>query len=115
MSWFVSAFATPEVLSELPNAETTHTDHGRVERRRAFVSQDLGWMKGPKTSSSKPIQLPGLVTLGMIEATVTRNGKTTTTHHYHLSSRSQRRGLFGCRQIALVDRKWSSLGTRHGV
>jgi len=34
------------------------------------------------------VLLPGLACLAMIEATVTRDGKTTTRRHYHLSSRA---------------------------
>ena len=32
--------------------------------------------------------MPALACLGVIEATVTRGGKTTTTRHYHVSSRA---------------------------
>lgn len=83
----VDYFAMPAVLAELVSVETTDADHGRIERRRAYVSHDLAWLSGPKTACSEPVLLPGLACLGMIEATVTRNAKTTTTRHYHLSSR----------------------------
>lgn len=81
-------FAAPEILADLPSVETTDADHGRIEQRRAWVSHDLDWLEGPKASCGEPVLLPGLACLGMIEATVTRNGKTTTTRHYHLSSRA---------------------------
>lgn len=84
----VAYFADPEVLSGLASTETTDADHGRLEERRAFVSHDLDWLKGPKRSCSEPVEMPRLACLGMIEATVTRNGKTTTARHYHLSSRA---------------------------
>lgn len=80
-------FADPEILTGLASTETTDADHGRIEVRRAFVSHDLSWLAGPKSACSEPVLLPGLGCLGMIEATVTRGGRTTTTRHYHLASR----------------------------
>lgn len=80
-------FADPVIVETLDSTETTDADHGRIEQRRAWVSYDLEWMQGPKRACAEPVLLPGLACLGMIEATVTRGGKTTTTRHYHLSSR----------------------------
>lgn len=84
----VDYFAVPELLAELDVAETTDADHGRIEVRRASVSHDLDWMRGTKRACTEPELLPGLACLGLIEATVTRGGKTTTTRHYHLASRA---------------------------
>ena len=81
-------FADAETLASLPSHETTDSDHGRLEVRRAWVSHDLGWLQGPKRATGEPAWLPGLAALGMIEATVTRGGATTTRRHYHLSSRA---------------------------
>lgn len=83
----VDYFADPAVRIGLESWETNDADHGRVERRRAFVSHDLAWLKGPKNACGEPVLLPDLACLGMIEATVTRGGRTTTTRHYHLASR----------------------------
>lgn len=81
-------FADPAVVAELATAETTDGDHGRIEVRRAHVSHDLAWLRGPKTACQEQrLLLPGLACLGMIESTVTRDGATRTTRHYHLSSR----------------------------
>lgn len=80
-------FALPAVLSELASAETSDADHGRIEVRRAYVSHDLSWLQGPKSACTEPVLLPDLASLGMIETTVTRQGRTTTTRHYHLTSR----------------------------
>jgi predicted transposase YbfD/YdcC len=80
-------FALPEVCAELPAAETTDADHGRIEVRRACVSHDLSWLTGTKRAAGDVVLLPGLACLGMIEATVTRDGRTTTTRHYHVASR----------------------------
>lgn len=40
----------PDVRTGLATAETTDGDHGRIETRRAWVSHDLNWMRGPKSS-----------------------------------------------------------------
>lgn len=80
-------FDDPQVRAGLATAATTDSDHGRIETRRAFVSHDLGWMRGPKTSGTEPTMLPDMACLGMIDATVERGGKRTTTRHFHLSSR----------------------------
>lgn len=85
-------FADPHILAGLATAETTDADHGRIETRRAWVSHDLDWLRGPKSASSKsassePVLLPDMACLGMIEATVEHRGKTTITRHHHLSSR----------------------------
>jgi predicted transposase YbfD/YdcC len=81
------AFADPALVAPLPHAATVDADHGRIEERRAWVCRDLSWLRGPKTSCQEPVALPGLACLGMIEATVTRDGDTRTTRHYHVSSR----------------------------
>ena len=76
-----------EPLADLPTAETTDAGHGRLEVRRAWVSHDLSWLTGPRRAAGDTVLPPGLGCLGMIEATVTRDGRTTTTCNYHLSSR----------------------------
>lgn len=83
-----SYFDVPEVRAGLATAVTTDGDHGRVETRQAWVSHDLTWMRGSKTSCDEPVMLPDMACLGMIEATVERRGKTTTARHFHISSRS---------------------------
>ncbi len=80
-------FADPQVHAALPATQTSDADHGRIEVRRACVSYDLSFLTGPKTAKGDLVLLPGLACLGMIEAHVTRGGKTSTTRHYHLSSR----------------------------
>ena len=58
-----------------------------LEMRRAWVCHDLSWLSGPKSACTEPVLLPGMACLGMIEATVTRDGNTTTNRRYHVSSR----------------------------
>ncbi|MGQ9372194.1 ISAs1 family transposase [Azospirillum sp. ST 5-10] len=84
----VEYFADPETLAGLLSSKTTDADHGRIETRRAWVSHDLSWLRGPKSACSEPLLLPDMACLGMIEATIERNGKTTVTRHYHISSRT---------------------------
>lgn len=84
----VGYFADPDTMAALATEQTTDGDHGRIEVRRAYVSHDLGWMRGTKTACTEPATLPDLACFGMIEATIERGGKTTVTRHYHLSSRS---------------------------
>lgn len=104
-------FADPQVSAALPVAETSDADHGRIEVRRAFVSHDLAWLKGPKTAAGDLLLLPGLACLGMIEATVTRAGKTSTTRHYHLSSRP----LTAEDYLAAARAHWSIENSLHWV
>jgi predicted transposase YbfD/YdcC len=104
-------FAEPAVLSELPSVQTADADHGRIEQRRAFVSHDLDWLEGPRRASGEPVLLPGLACLGMIEARVTRGGKTTTTRHYHLSSRP----LSAAAYLAAARSHWSIENGLHWV
>jgi hypothetical protein len=35
-------------------------EHGRIETRRAWVSHDLDWLRGAKTSCAEPVLLPEL-------------------------------------------------------
>lgn len=83
-----SYFDIPDVRASLATAVTTDGNHGRIETRRAWVSHDLSWIRGSKTSCDEPVLLPDMACLGMIEATVERRGKTTTTRHFHISSRA---------------------------
>jgi predicted transposase YbfD/YdcC len=80
-------FADPHILAGLASVETTDGDHGRIEIRRAWVSHELDWLRGPKSARGEPVLLPDMTCLGMIEATVEHRGKTTITRHYHISSR----------------------------
>jgi predicted transposase YbfD/YdcC len=81
-------FADPLLRAELATAQTTDGDHGRIEVRRAWVCHDLAWLRGPKSACTEPVLLPDMACLGMIEATVERQGRTTVALHYHVSSRA---------------------------
>lgn len=104
-------FDLPEVRADLPAAETNDADHGRLEVRRAWVSHDLSWLTGPRQAAGDTVLPPGLGCLGMIEATVTRDGWTTTTCHYHLSSRPLRPEDY----LAAARAHWSIENSLHKV
>lgn len=60
-------------------------DHGRIETRTAVVSHDIGWLRADRSAPGEP-RFPGLSMLGMVEATVERDGKTTTSRRYYIGS-----------------------------
>jgi predicted transposase YbfD/YdcC len=72
-------------------ADSEHTtvdaDNGRIEVRRHLVSHDISWMLSDRRH---PVEapMPGLAMLGMVESTVTRDGKTSTERRVYLSSAS---------------------------
>ena len=64
---------------ELPNFETRVKDHGRIEKRDYRLLTDLSWL--PQRA-----EWDGLQAAGMVTATISRGGKTTTDTGYFLSS-----------------------------
>jgi predicted transposase YbfD/YdcC len=68
-----------------PAHVTTDADHGRIETRRHWVSHDVGWLNGDRRAPGEP-RFPGLKAIAMVEACVERDGKTTTSRRYFLSS-----------------------------
>jgi predicted transposase YbfD/YdcC len=65
--------------------ETTDGDHGRIEIRRHAVSHDVAWLTTNRRFPGEP-RFPSLAMIGMIEADVERDGKTSTARRYYLSS-----------------------------
>jgi predicted transposase YbfD/YdcC len=67
--------------TELGEAEYTETtkDHGRIERREAWLYQDIGWFAGNKDWA-------GLKAFGCIRSSRTIQGNTTTVYRYFLTS-----------------------------
>lgn len=74
-----------EVASDLDGFETVDADHGRIETRRAFVSEDVSWLNGEKNEPSAP-RFPNLARIGMVEAEVEHKGKTTLSRRFYLTS-----------------------------
>ena len=60
---------------ELPNFETRVKDHGRIEKRDYRLLTDLSWL--PQRA-----EWDGLQAAGMVTATISRGGKTTTDTRY---------------------------------
>ena len=64
---------------------TTDGDHGRIEVRHAFVSHDVGWLASDRRFPGE-WRFPDLAMIGMVEAEVERNGRTSIARRYYLSS-----------------------------
>ena len=64
---------------------TTDAEHGRIEVRRHVVSHVVDWMLSDRRYPSEA-KLPGLGMIGMVEATVKRDARTSTLRRYYLSS-----------------------------
>lgn len=78
-------FADP---SRCPEAfETIDADHGRIETRRHFVSQDVDWLASDRRFPGEP-RFPGLKAIAMVESIVEHKatGKITHAKRYFISS-----------------------------
>lgn len=86
-----------------PPAETVNKDHGRLEVRRVWLSDDIDWFQdkaawAPRTS------------VGMVEAHRTLHGQTQTPRRYSLCSLpAKERGRFA----QAVRAHWQIANTRH--
>lgn len=69
-------------------SRTIEKDHGRIEERRAWLVEDLGWLL-------PTAQWPGLRRLGMVEAKRTVGAQTTIEHRYYLTSLTADAARFG--------------------
>ena len=77
-------FRDPAVLFA-DTHETIDADHGRIEERRHAVIHDVAWLYPDDKDPDRP-PMPGLATIGRVIATTTRDGRTTTSTRYYLSS-----------------------------
>ena len=76
-------FDAPERRGE-PHT-TTDADHGRIEVRSHWVSTEVDWLRSDRSAPGEP-RFPGLKAIAMVEACVERDGKTTTSRRFFLSS-----------------------------
>jgi predicted transposase YbfD/YdcC len=76
-------FADPAAC--VHRCKTTAADHGRIEVRRHAVSHDVAWLASDRRFPGEAA-MPGLAALAMVEATVERDGRTTISRRYYLSS-----------------------------
>ncbi len=76
-------FADPP--QELAHHVTTDGEHGRIETRRHWVSHEVGWLFSDRRYPHEPA-MPDLAAIGMVEAEVVRDGQTSRSRRYYLSS-----------------------------
>jgi predicted transposase YbfD/YdcC len=86
------------------HAETLEKDHGRIERRRYWVTEAIEWL------ADKP-QWEKLRSVGVVEATREVEGKVTTERRYYLSSL----GADGQRFARAVRGHWGIENSVHWV
>ncbi len=79
-AWFADPLNRP--ASE---HQTTDADHGRIEVRRHAVSHDIGFLRSDRRHPDQA-EMPGLATIAIVEATVTRAGRTSNERRLYLSS-----------------------------
>ena len=85
-------------------------DHGRLETRRYAVSREVGWLSGDRPYPDEP-RFSKLAAIGMVEATVEKAGRTTTTRRLYLSSAA----LTPQRLAEAVRGHWSIENSLHWV
>ena len=76
-------FEAPADLLE--SSTTTDGDHGRIEIRRHCISHDVGWLSTDRRYPGEP-RFPGLAAIAMVEAEVERDGRSTRSRRFYLSS-----------------------------
>jgi predicted transposase YbfD/YdcC len=65
--------------------DTTDGDHGRIEIRRHRICHDVQWLFSDRRYPDEP-RFPALAAIAMVEAEVTRKGRTTLARRFFLSS-----------------------------
>jgi predicted transposase YbfD/YdcC len=81
----VRLFFEREPMNAFDRHQTTDGDHGRIEIRQHFVSQNVDWLSSDRRFPGEP-RFPALATIAMVEAKVERNGKNSIARRYFLSS-----------------------------
>ncbi len=89
-NWPVLSAEVRELFETAPpgtfeSHETVDADHGRIETRRACVCRDADWITSDRRFPGE-WQFPDLAMLGMIEAEVERDGKTSISRRFYLCS-----------------------------
>lgn len=103
----VKTFLEDAVKSEplkLGYTETVEKDHGRIETRRYWQSDDLAWF-------ADRTKWEGLTTVGMVESERIVDGKTTKERRYYISSLS----LDAARFARAVRGHWGVENSLHWV
>jgi predicted transposase YbfD/YdcC len=76
-----------EAAKDLDSHTTTDADHGRIEIRRASVCHAVDWLNADRAAPGEP-RFEGLTTIAMVEAQVEKDGETSCSKRYYLSSAS---------------------------
>ena len=66
--------------STMDKSETFEKNHGRIEKRTAYVTQDISWLYSKEKWAKLKI-------VGAIRSEITEKNKTKITWHYYISSR----------------------------
>lgn len=90
--------------------ETTDGDHGRIEIRRHRVSYDVAWVTSERRFPAE-WRFPDLAMIGMVEAKVERDGRTTTARRFYLCSTALSKEAFA----AAVRAHWSVENNLHWI
>ena len=77
--WFEDGLKTDFAEATVQFHETVDADHGRIETRRHWVSQDIARLE-------ERHQWPGLTTIAMIENECERAGRITRARRFYVSS-----------------------------
>lgn len=81
----VAAFFDDPPPGKVERFETTDADHGRIEIRRHAVTQAVDWLFSSRRHAGELV-MPGLATLARVEAETEREGRSTRSVRYYLSS-----------------------------
>jgi predicted transposase YbfD/YdcC len=103
--WFADPASCPET-----GHVTTDADHGRIEVRRHVVSHAVDWLLSDRRHPDEA-RLPGLAMIGMVEASVTRDGATRTQRRFYLCSAA----MDAARFAAAVRAHWRIENSLHWV
>jgi predicted transposase YbfD/YdcC len=74
-----------DVARDLDSHTTTDANHGRIEIRRASVCYAVDWLAADRTAPGEP-RFEGLATIGMVEAEVEKDGETSRSRRFYISS-----------------------------
>jgi predicted transposase YbfD/YdcC len=72
-------------LAEVETVIHVEKGHGRLETRRHLLSAHVDWMSGSRHYPGEP-RFPNLRTIGMVESTVEKAGRTSTERRFYISS-----------------------------
>lgn len=81
----VEAYFADPAAALAQSFQTTDADHGRLEVRRHDVVHDVAWLFPDDADPDRPA-MPALATIGRVVAAVERDGRTTVSTRYYLSS-----------------------------